>query len=179
MGWRHETSANSSLCRQEFLGEFFVQLACEAGENRRSVRATTVPPVFPVQEQIIYLLHTIKRKQLIMQINSLLLAFTVEGAVAKNGGWRFPPFSPHGPHPTHTPPRPTLPTIPITPQPIPISQCTTGGAQCCNSLQRADSPQVAGLLNLLGAVNVPDTTQVGVTCKYRYLIFMELCWRIS
>jgi len=100
-----------------------------------------------------------------MQLTHLLLAlaiaFTAEAAVANNS-WRYPPWFPR---PRPRPGRPTIPTVSTTPAPVPISQCAAGGAQCCNSVQRADNPQAAGLLNLLGAANVPATTQVGVTCK--------------
>jgi len=106
-----------------------------------------------------------------MHLTHLLLAITTAlaaeaaVAVANNNGWHHPPWFPR---PRPRPGRPTLPTVPTTPTtpaPIPISQCAAGGAQCCNSVQRADNAQVVGLLGLLGAANVPATAQVGVTCE--------------
>ena len=47
----------------------------------------------------------------------------------------------------------------------PSNQCNTGPVQCCNSVQRADSPSAAGLLGLLGIVVKDLTTQVGMTCS--------------
>ncbi|THU91475.1 fungal hydrophobin [Dendrothele bispora CBS 962.96] len=44
-------------------------------------------------------------------------------------------------------------------------ECTTGPIQCCNSVQSADSPAVAGLLGLLGIVVQDVTALVGVNCS--------------
>jgi hypothetical protein len=52
-----------------------------------------------------------------------------------------------------------------TPAPIPASQCNTGPIQCCNTVQRADSPAVAPLLGLLGVVVEDITALVGATCS--------------
>ena len=52
-----------------------------------------------------------------------------------------------------------------TPTPIPASQCNTGPIQCCNTVQRADSPAVAPLLGLLGVVIEDITALVGATCS--------------
>jgi len=53
---------------------------------------------------------------------------------------------------------------------VPRASPVLGGAQCasvpqcCNSLQNADSPVVSLLLGLLGIVDIPATTLVGLTC---------------
>ncbi|KAF5327236.1 hypothetical protein D9619_004769 [Psilocybe cf. subviscida] len=47
----------------------------------------------------------------------------------------------------------------------PSNQCNTGSAQCCNSVQNADSKSIASLLTLLGIVAGSLTGQVGVTCS--------------
>ncbi|KDR81105.1 hypothetical protein GALMADRAFT_20915, partial [Galerina marginata CBS 339.88] len=47
----------------------------------------------------------------------------------------------------------------------PASQCNTGDLQCCNSVQSANSPSIAGILGLLGIVVGSITGQVGVTCS--------------
>ncbi|KAF8883884.1 hypothetical protein CPB84DRAFT_1686088 [Gymnopilus junonius] len=47
----------------------------------------------------------------------------------------------------------------------PASQCTTGGLQCCDSIQQAGSPAASALLGLLG-ISVQDVTvPVGITCS--------------
>ncbi|TEB23111.1 fungal hydrophobin [Coprinellus micaceus] len=45
-----------------------------------------------------------------------------------------------------------------TPAPIPASQCNTGPIQCCNTVQRADSPAVAPAPRDITAL-------VGATCS--------------
>ncbi|KDR81102.1 hypothetical protein GALMADRAFT_60808 [Galerina marginata CBS 339.88] len=47
----------------------------------------------------------------------------------------------------------------------PASQCNTGGLQCCNSVQAANSPSLATIFALLGIVVGSVTGQVGVTCS--------------
>ncbi|KAF5329810.1 hypothetical protein D9619_009336 [Psilocybe cf. subviscida] len=47
----------------------------------------------------------------------------------------------------------------------PSNQCNTGSLECCNSVQSANSPSIAGLLGLLGIVAGTLTGQVGVTCS--------------
>lgn len=48
----------------------------------------------------------------------------------------------------------------------PVSQCSPGNTQCCNSVQSASSSQVSSLLGLLGVVlPVEDKTKlVGLGC---------------
>ncbi|KAK7027330.1 hypothetical protein VNI00_015293 [Paramarasmius palmivorus] len=48
---------------------------------------------------------------------------------------------------------------------VAADQCNTGPVQCCNSLQSANEPSVAGLLGLLGIAVQSVTGQVGVTCN--------------
>jgi len=48
---------------------------------------------------------------------------------------------------------------------IPASQCNTSDLQCCNQVQNADTPFVAGLLELLGITASGVTGQVGITCS--------------
>lgn len=47
---------------------------------------------------------------------------------------------------------------------IPISQCNTGDAQCCNSVTKASDPSTAALLGLLGIVVQGVDVLVGLTC---------------
>lgn len=47
----------------------------------------------------------------------------------------------------------------------PSDQCNTGAIQCCNSVQEANSPSVAGLFGVLGIAVKDVTGQVGVTCS--------------
>lgn len=52
---------------------------------------------------------------------------------------------------------------------ISIEQCGNGNVQCCDSVQKASSGNVQGLLGLLGAIGgvvVDPNTNVGVTCKF-------------
>ncbi|KIJ25109.1 hypothetical protein M422DRAFT_193852, partial [Sphaerobolus stellatus SS14] len=46
----------------------------------------------------------------------------------------------------------------------PISQCTTGDAQCCNSVTTANDPSAAKLLGLLGVVIQDVDVLVGLGC---------------
>ncbi|KAF4577445.1 hypothetical protein EYR36_005434 [Pleurotus pulmonarius] len=48
---------------------------------------------------------------------------------------------------------------------IPASQCTTGPVQCCNSVQKADSPSVTSILGLLGIVLSSVDVLVALTCS--------------
>ncbi|KIJ48516.1 hypothetical protein M422DRAFT_162685 [Sphaerobolus stellatus SS14] len=50
------------------------------------------------------------------------------------------------------------------PASIPISQCNTGDAQCCNSVSSASDPSTAALLGLLGAVVQGVDVLVGLGC---------------
>ena len=43
--------------------------------------------------------------------------------------------------------------------------CSTGPIQCCNSVQNAGAPAVAGLLGLLGIVLQDVNVPVGLTCS--------------
>lgn len=54
---------------------------------------------------------------------------------------------------------------PLSVVPIPISQCDTGDAHCCNSIEPAKSPMVATLLGLLGVVVQGVDVQVGLGCN--------------
>ncbi|KIJ48514.1 hypothetical protein M422DRAFT_247861 [Sphaerobolus stellatus SS14] len=54
--------------------------------------------------------------------------------------------------------------MPNSPAPIPISQCNTGDAQCCNSVSSASNPSTAALLGLLGIVVQSVTAIVGLGC---------------
>ncbi|KAH7919202.1 fungal hydrophobin [Leucogyrophana mollusca] len=45
------------------------------------------------------------------------------------------------------------------------SECDTGSAYCCNSVQAADSSAVTTLLGLLGIVLGDITGNVGLTCS--------------
>ncbi|KAF9003077.1 fungal hydrophobin-domain-containing protein [Cyathus striatus] len=46
-----------------------------------------------------------------------------------------------------------------------ISQCNTGGLQCCQSVQSSSNPAVSTLLGLVGAVVQGAAVQVGLTCS--------------
>ncbi|KIJ48250.1 hypothetical protein M422DRAFT_162942 [Sphaerobolus stellatus SS14] len=46
----------------------------------------------------------------------------------------------------------------------PISQCNTGDAQCCNTVESASSPSAAALLGLLGIVVQGVDALVGLGC---------------
>ena len=50
------------------------------------------------------------------------------------------------------------------PTPGGVSQCNTGPAQCCNSVQSASSSSVSGLLGLLGIPIQDVTALVGLNC---------------
>ncbi|KAF7359724.1 Hydrophobin [Mycena venus] len=56
---------------------------------------------------------------------------------------------------TATAPAPTITTI---------SQCPTGDAQCCNTVESIQSPGVTQLLGLLGIVVTDNTLLVGIAC---------------
>ncbi|KIJ48484.1 hypothetical protein M422DRAFT_247834 [Sphaerobolus stellatus SS14] len=46
----------------------------------------------------------------------------------------------------------------------PISQCNTGDAQCCNTVESASSPSAATLIGLLGIVVQGVDVLVGLGC---------------
>ncbi|KIJ45031.1 hypothetical protein M422DRAFT_167661, partial [Sphaerobolus stellatus SS14] len=48
---------------------------------------------------------------------------------------------------------------------VPISQCNTGNAQCCNSTSLSTNPVTALLLGLLGVVVHGVDVLVGITCS--------------
>ncbi|KIJ38285.1 hypothetical protein M422DRAFT_259197 [Sphaerobolus stellatus SS14] len=55
--------------------------------------------------------------------------------------------------------------VAATPTPNePISQCTTGDAQCCNSVTTTNDPSTAKLLGLLGVVVQDVDVLVGLGC---------------
>ncbi|KIJ48249.1 hypothetical protein M422DRAFT_162840 [Sphaerobolus stellatus SS14] len=54
--------------------------------------------------------------------------------------------------------------ISSAPAPIPISQCNTGNAQCCNTVESASTPSAAQLLGLLGIVVQGVDALVGLGC---------------
>ncbi|KAF8891291.1 fungal hydrophobin-domain-containing protein [Infundibulicybe gibba] len=83
--------------------------------------------------------------------------------------------------PWGNPPTVTV-TKTISPSPTTISQCNTGPVQCCNSVQKADSPQVTsalaglgllggllgplgGVLGLLSGLGIDANTLAGLTCS--------------
>ena len=43
--------------------------------------------------------------------------------------------------------------------------CSTGPVQCCNTVEKASDPAVAGILGLLGVVLQDLNVDVGVTCS--------------
>ncbi|KAH9919992.1 fungal hydrophobin [Epithele typhae] len=43
--------------------------------------------------------------------------------------------------------------------------CSTGPVQCCNSVESASSPSVAGILSVLGVVVQDVTAMVGLQCS--------------
>jgi len=49
--------------------------------------------------------------------------------------------------------------------PAPANQCNTGSAQCCNSVQSANSTEVTNILGPLGVVLGDLTAQVGLQCS--------------
>ncbi|KAF8194691.1 hydrophobin-263 [Pholiota molesta] len=58
---------------------------------------------------------------------------------------------------------PVLAAANVLPRTDPVSQCNTGGSQCCNSVQTSAS-QLTGLAGLLAALVGPVTGLIGVTC---------------
>ncbi|EKM54145.1 uncharacterized protein PHACADRAFT_97866 [Phanerochaete carnosa HHB-10118-sp] len=55
-------------------------------------------------------------------------------------------------------------TAPAT-TPTSVSTCSTGDAQCCNSVTSASNPAAAGILSGLGIVLQGVTADVGLTCS--------------
>ncbi|KAF9037128.1 fungal hydrophobin-domain-containing protein [Panaeolus papilionaceus] len=50
------------------------------------------------------------------------------------------------------------------PLPVPYSQCPTGWAQCCSSVELPSGPQASLLLGLLDLAVTPYWALVGITC---------------
>ncbi|KIJ51344.1 hypothetical protein M422DRAFT_157875, partial [Sphaerobolus stellatus SS14] len=44
------------------------------------------------------------------------------------------------------------------------AQCNTGAVQCCNSIEKADSPSATRLLGLVGATVADPNVLVGLGC---------------
>ena len=83
------------------------------------------------------------------------------------------PTDPHSSDPINDPPtsvgrHPTAPTTTITvtndPTATSISQCNSGRAQCCNSVQSASSSSASKVLGLVGAVVAGADVLVGLGC---------------
>ncbi|KAF8194159.1 hydrophobin-263 [Pholiota molesta] len=58
---------------------------------------------------------------------------------------------------------PVLAAANVLPRAVPISQCNTGGAQCCNHVATSAS-QLTGAASSLAALLGPITGIIGVTC---------------
>ncbi|EKM54144.1 uncharacterized protein PHACADRAFT_257774 [Phanerochaete carnosa HHB-10118-sp] len=71
------------------------------------------------------------------------------------------------PNPWGSPPATTT-TVTVTAPastPTSVSTCSTGDAQCCNSVTSASNPAAAGILSGLGIVLQGVTADVGLTCS--------------
>ncbi|EJD01673.1 fungal hydrophobin [Fomitiporia mediterranea MF3/22] len=71
---------------------------------------------------------------------------------------------PGGGSPTSKPPATTITVTATATETITGGQCNTGPIQCCNSVQKADSSAVTGILGLLGVVIQDINALVGLTC---------------
>ncbi|KAJ7333394.1 hydrophobin 2 [Mycena albidolilacea] len=58
----------------------------------------------------------------------------------------------------------TISASPPGPTPIPFSQCHTGDAQCCNSVESVQAPGVTAILGTLGIGVADNTIVVGLNC---------------
>nr|ABA46363.1 hydrophobin 1 [Heterobasidion annosum] len=95
------------------------------------------------------------------RISTVFVVALAAFAAASPAPWGAPP-----PTTTTHPPVTTTVTVtaPATTTTIPASQCNTGDAQCCNSVQSATAPAVTSLLGLLGIVLEDINVLVGLSC---------------